>query len=172
MRSTQQEQLNQDLGLGGKLSDHSRARLLNRDGTFNVRRNNLSSLHPYNAYHTLLSLPVPRLLALMAAGYFATNLLFASLYWLAGPDALSGAAPSPLARFEDCFFFSVQTLATIGYGKLTPNTRVANFLVAIEALVGLLGFAVLSALLFARFARPTAKISFSRNALVAPYQDG
>ena len=108
----------------------------------------------------------------MAAGYFATNLLFASLYWLAGPDALSGAAPSPLARFEDCFFFSVQTLATIGYGKLTPNTRVANFLVAIEALVGLLGFAVLSALLFARFARPTAKISFSREALVAPYQDG
>jgi len=172
LRSTQQEQLNQDLGLGGKLSDRSRARLLNRDGTFNVRRNNLSSLHPYNAYHTLLSLPVPRLLALMAAGYFATNLLFASLYWLAGPDALSGAAPSPLARFEDCFFFSVQTLATIGYGKLTPNTRVANFLVAIEALVGLLGFAVLSALLFARFARPTAKISFSRNALVAPYQDG
>jgi inward rectifier potassium channel len=168
----ERERLNQDLGLGGKLSDRSRARLLNRDGTFNVRRNNLSSFHPYNFYHTLLSLPVPRLLALMAAGYFATNLLFASLYWLAGPDALSSAAPSPLARFEDCFFFSVQTLATIGYGKLTPNTRVANFLVAIEALVGLLGFAILSALLFARFARPTAKIRFSRNALIAPYENG
>src|SRR5574340_87623 len=114
--SPQQEQLNQDLGLGGKLSDRSRVRLLNRDGTFNVRRNNLSSFHPYNAYHTLLALPVPRLLALMTSGYFATNLLFASLYWLAGPAALSGTAPSPLARFEDCFFFSVQTLATIGYG--------------------------------------------------------
>lgn len=170
--SPQQERLNQDLGLGGKLSERSRARLLNRDGTFNVRRNNLSAFHPYNAYHTLLSLPVPRLLVLMAAGYFATNLLFACLYWLAGPDALSGAAPSPLGRFEDCFFFSVQTLATIGYGKLTPHTRAANFLVAIEALVGLLGFAVLSALLFARFARPTAKISFSRNALIAPYENG
>ncbi len=170
--SRQRERLNQDLGLGGKLSDRSRVRLLNRDGTFNVRRNDLSRFHPYNAYHTLLSLPVPRLLALMAAGYFATNLLFASLYWLAGPGALSGAAPSPLSRFEDCFFFSVQTLATIGYGKLTPYTRVANFLVAFEALVGLLGFAVLSALLFARFARPTAKISFSRNALIAPYENG
>ncbi len=170
--SPQQEQLNQDLGLGGKLSDRSRVRLLNRDGTFNVRRNNLSSFHPYNAYHTLLALPVPRLLALMTGGYFATNLLFASLYWLAGPAALSGTAPSPLARFEDCFFFSVQTLATIGYGKLTPHTRAANFLVAIEALVGLLGFAILSALLFARFARPTAKIRFSRNALIAPYEHG
>jgi inward rectifier potassium channel len=170
--SHQQERLNQDLGLGGKLSERSRVRLLNRDGTFNIRRNNLSSLHPYNAYHTLLSLPLPRLLAVMAAGYFGTNLLFASLYWIAGPDALSGASSTPLGRFEDCFFFSVQTLATIGYGKLTPNTRVANFLVAIEALVGLLGFAVLSALLFARFARPTAKIIFSRKALIAPYESG
>ena len=89
------------------------------------------------------------------------------MYWLAGPDAIAGAAASPLARFEDCVFFSVQTLATIGYGKLVPNTRAANVLVAIEALVGLLGFAILSALLFARFARPTAKIRFSSHAVVA-----
>ena len=170
--SPQQEQLNQDLGLGGKLSERSRARLLNRDGTFNVRRNSFGPFHPYNVYHTLLSLPIPRLLALMAAGYFATNLLFASLYWLAGPGALTGAATTPLGRFEDSFFFSVQTLATIGYGRLTPNARAANFLVALEALVGLLGFAILSALLFARFARPSAKITFSRNAIIAPYDDG
>jgi inward rectifier potassium channel len=167
-----QERLNQDFGLGGKMSERARVRLLNRDGTFNVRRNRLSAFHPYNAYHTLLSLPVPRLIALMAAGYFAVNLLFASLYWLAGPGAIAGAARSPLARFEDCFFFSVQTLATIGYGRLTPGARSANLLVAIEALVGLLGFAILSALLFARFARPTAKISFSRHALIAPYENG
>jgi inward rectifier potassium channel len=170
--SPQQERLNQDLGLGGKLSERSHARLLNRDGSFNVRRNNLGPFHPYNVYHTLVSLPVPSVVLLMVAGYFATNLLFATLYWLAGPDAIAGAAASPLARFEDCVFFSVQTLATIGYGKLVPNTRAANVLVAIEALVGLLGFAILSALLFARFARPTAKIRFSTHAVVAPYQDG
>jgi inward rectifier potassium channel len=167
-----QERLNQDLGLGGKMSDRSRARLLNHDGTFNVRRNNFSPFHPYNAYNTLLSLPIPRLLAMMVAGYFATNLLFASLYWLAGPDALAGTARAPLGRFEDCLFFSVQTLATIGYGKLVPASRVANILVALEALVGLLGFAILSGLLFARFTRPTAKIRFSRNALIAPYRNG
>ena len=170
--SSQHERLRQDLGLGGKLSERSRVRLLNRDGTFNVRRNNLSALHPYNAYNTLLGMPVPRLLTLMAGGYLATNLVFGSLYWLAGPHALTGAAQSELARLEDCLFFSVQTLATIGYGRLVPNTRLANVLVAIEALVGLLGFAVLSALLFARFTRPTARISFSRNALIAPYEDG
>jgi len=170
--SPQQERLNQDLGLGGKLSERSHARLLNRDGSFNVRRNNLGPFHPYNVYHTLVSLPVPRVFLLLVAGYFATNLLFAGLYWLAGPDAIAGAASSPLARFEDCVFFSVQTLATIGYGKLVPNTRAANVLVAIEALVGLLGFAILSALLFARFARPTAKIRFSSHAVIAPYQNG
>jgi inward rectifier potassium channel len=170
--SPQQERLNQDLGLGGKLSERSHARLLNRDGSFNVRRNNLGPFHPYNVYHSLVSLPVPRVFLLMIAGYFATNLLFAALYWLAGPDAIAGAASSPLARFEDCVFFSVQTLATIGYGKLVPNTRAANVLVAIEALVGLLGFAILSALLFARFARPTAKIRFSSHAVIAPYQNG
>jgi inward rectifier potassium channel len=167
-----QERRRQDLGLGGKLSERSRARLLNHDGTFNVRRNDFNPFHPYNAYHTLLSLPIPRLLALMALGYGATNLFFATLYWLAGPDALAGASAEPLARFEDCIFFSVQTLATIGYGRLVPATALANVLVAIEALVGLLGFAVLSGLLFARFTRPTAKISFSRNAIIAPYEGG
>jgi inward rectifier potassium channel len=170
--SPNQERLGQDLGLGGKLSERSPVRLLNRDGTFNVRRNTLSPFHPYNAYNTLLTLPVPRLLALMAAGYLAANLLFASLYWLAGPGAIAGTADGPLGRFEDCMFFSVQTLATIGYGRLVPSTRAANVLVSVEALVGLLGFAILSGLLFARFTRPTARISFSRNAIIAPYRDG
>jgi inward rectifier potassium channel len=170
--SAPQEQFTQDLGLGGKMSERSRARLVNHDGSFNVRRNDLSPFHPYNAYHTLLSLPIPRLLGLMAAGYVVANVLFAGLYWLAGPNALSGTAASALGRFEDCLFFSVQTLATIGYGRLVPNSRVANLLVALEALVGLLGFAILSALLFARFTRPTAKIDFSRNAIIAPYGDG
>jgi inward rectifier potassium channel len=168
----QEQQFSQDLGLGGKMSERSRARLVNHDGTFNVRRNDLSPFHPYNAYHTLLSLPIPRLLALMAAGYVVANMVFAAFYWLAGPDALQGTSSSPLGRFEDCLFFSVQTLATIGYGRLVPNTRAANLLVALEALVGLLGFAILSALLFARFTRPTAKIDFSNNAIVAPYGDG
>jgi inward rectifier potassium channel len=166
------DRLREDLGLGGKMAERSRARLVNRDGTFNVRRNNLSAFHPYNAYHTLISLPVPRLLGLMAAGYVLTNLFFAGLYWLAGPDALTGPAAAAHGRFEDCLFFSVQTLATIGYGRIVPNTRTANALVAVEALVGLLGFAVMSGLLFARFTRPTAKIRFSRQAIVAPYGEG
>lgn len=163
---------NPDLGLGGSLSERSRSRIVNHDGSYNVRRNNLGPLHPYNAYNTLLSLSVGRLLAFVGAVYLATNGLFASLYWLCGPDALAGSASGALARFEDCFFFSVQTLSTIGYGRLVPNTHLANALVAVEALIGLLGFAILSGLLFARFTRPTAKIAFSEKALIAPYGSG
>lgn len=166
------ERVNQDLGLGGRLSERSRSRIVNHDGSYNVRRNNLGPLHRYNAYNTLLSLPVGQLLALVGVIYLGTNLLFAALYWLGGPDALSGAASGALARFEDCFFFSVQTLSTIGYGRLVPNTHLANALVAIEALIGLLGFAILSGLLFARFTRPTAKMAFSDKALIAPYRSG
>jgi inward rectifier potassium channel len=169
---SQQDRLRQDLGLGGRMSERSRARLLNHDGTFNVRRNNLSPVHPYNAYNTLLRLTVPRLIGLLCAGYLVTNAFFAMLYWLCGPGALEGAARAPLRRFEDCLFFSVQTLATIGYGRLVPVTRAANVLVAFEALVGLLGFAIVSGLLFARFTRPTAKIRFSDKALIAPYEGG
>lgn len=154
------------------MADRSRARLLNHDGTFNVRRNELGPLHPYNAYHTLLSLTIPRLVGFLCAGYLVVNTFFASLYWLCGAGALEGAKRTPLGRFEDCLFFSVQTLATIGYGRLVPVTRAANVLVAFEALVGLLGFAIVSGLLFTRFTRPTAKIVFSDNALVAPYEGG
>jgi inward rectifier potassium channel len=167
-----QDRLRQDLGLGGRMAERARLRLLNHDGTFNVRRNELGPLHPYNVYHTLLSLTIPRLLALLCLGYVVTNAFFASLYWLCGPGALAGAATPPLAHFEDCVFFSVQTLATIGYGRLVPVTGAANVFVAVEALVGLLGFAIVSGLLFARFTRPTAKISFSDHALIAPYEGG
>ena len=169
---TPHDRLRQDLGLGGRMSERAQVRLLNHDGTFNVRRNELGPLHPFNAYHTLLSLTIPRLIALLCAGYLVTNVFFALLYWLCGPGALAGAAEAPLRRFEDCLFFSVQTLATIGYGRLVPVTRAANVFVAFEALVGLLGFAIVSGLLFSRFTRPTAKISFSNNALIAPYHGG
>jgi len=154
------------------MSERSHSRLLNHDGTFNVRRSSLGPFHPYNAYHTLLSMSLGRLMTLVAGTYFGTNLFFAALYWLCGVGALDGASRQAFARFEDCFFFSVQTLATIGYGRLVPVTRLANALVAVEALFGLLGFAILSGLLFARFTRPSARIEFSRSALIAPYGSG
>jgi inward rectifier potassium channel len=97
--------------------------------------------------------------------YIATNTLFALLY-LAGGDCLKNARPG---SFWDAFFFSVQTMATIGYGAIYPSTDYANVLVTLEALVGLMGVAMSTGLMFARFSRPTARVLFSRVAVIAPH---
>jgi inward rectifier potassium channel len=102
---------------------------------------------------------------LTIASYVAINTLFAFLY-LAGGDSIKNARPG---SFLDAFFFSVQTMATIGYGALYPQTDYANILVAIEALLGLLGVAMGTGLMFARFSRPTARVLFSRVVVVAPH---
>jgi len=108
--------------------------------------------------------------------YFVINALFAAAYVACGPDALSGLLGNDTVGMERhpylrAFFFSVQTVSTIGYGHIVPVGTAANTIVAIEALVGLFGFAIVTGLLFARFARPTAKVLFSSYALIAPYQN-
>lgn len=110
-------------------------------------------------------------MALVVAVYIAINALFAGLYVLCGPRALQTTAGSELqSQFLKAFFFSVHTFSTIGYGNIVPVGLAANIVVSVEALFGLLGFALATGLLFARFSRPTAKIVFSERALLAPYQ--
>jgi inward rectifier potassium channel len=165
--------INLDLGFGAVVARESRKRLLNRDGTFNVRRVGLGFWQSLSTYHYFLTITWPKFLAYVGAAYVATNALFAALYVIAGAHALTGfrdGEPAPL-RFADAFFFSVHTLATIGYGNITPGNTVANVLVTVEALIGLLGFSIVAGIVFARFARPTAEIMFSERALIAPYRD-
>jgi inward rectifier potassium channel len=116
-------------------------------------------------YHLLLTIPWPGFLALIALSYVATNALFALAY-LAGGDCIANARPG---SFLDAFFFSVQTLASIGYGAMYPKTTYANAVVTIEAMMGLVGIAVLTGLAFARFSRPTARVIFSQVAVIAPH---
>ncbi len=160
-----------DLGFGNRLAEESTARLLNRDGSFNVQRAGLSVFQSLGLYHFLLTLSWVRFFLLAGLAYFVTNLIFAAGYFLCGKDSLQGSlATTPFGRYLDAFFFSVQTLATIGYGRLTPNGIPANIIVSIEALMGLLGFALITGILFARFSRPTMRIVFSHKAVVAPYR--
>jgi inward rectifier potassium channel len=162
-----------DLGFGGRVAQQTRTRFLNRDGSFNVRREGLSFFRSLSAYHALLTISWPRFFLLSALGYFATNAVFAVAYLLCGPEALNGSKATDLApRFAEAFFFSVQTLATIGYGVLSPNGIAANLVSALEALFGLLGFALVTGLLFARFSRPTPHVTFSEKAVVAPFRGG
>jgi inward rectifier potassium channel len=168
----QNEDLNKDLGFGSRVSQQSRQRFLNRDGTFNVERKGLGFLRSHNIYHWFLTISWVKFFLLIAAAYFVINIVFAFGYMLCGTDALHGLEGYSVDRaFLEEFFFSVQTLATIGYGRLSPNNMAANVIVTFEALVGLLGFALATGLLFARFSRPNAKIIFSNNAIIAPYRD-
>lgn len=132
---------------------------------FDVIRKGVSHSHWHDPYHLLLTIDWFRFIAVTVITYIATNTLFAFLY-LAGGDSIKNARPG---SFLDAFFFSVQTMATIGYGAMYPQTDYANFLVSIEALVGLLGVAMATGLMFARFSRPTAKVLFSRMAVIAPH---
>jgi len=162
-----------DLGFGSVVSRRSRERLLNRDGSFNVRREGLGFFQSLSVYHWLLDLTWPRFLAVLTGVFLAVNLVFATGYFLIGPSALQGIeATSGTARFLGDFFFSVQTFATIGYGGIAPARTAANVLVVLEAATGLLLVALGTGISFARFARPRARILFSERAIVAPYLGG
>ncbi|MGQ4646043.1 ion channel [Lyngbya aestuarii] len=144
-----------------------RTRLVNQDrrSGVNILIKGSSSGYWRDPYHLLLTLEWFPFLALIAVSYVLTNALFALLY-LAGGDCIENARPGSLA---DTFFFSVQTMASIGYGAMYPRTDYANVLVAIEALAGLTGLSMATGLMFARFSRPTARVLFSQVAVVAPY---
>lgn len=142
-------------------------RLVGRKGQFslNVVRLGVSRLHFADLYHWLLTLSWQRFFILIWLSYTATNSLFALAY-LAGGDCIANARPG---SFKDAFYFSVQTMATIGYGSMYPRTDYANTVVAIQALFGLWGVAMMTGLAFARFSRPTARVIFSHVAVIAPF---
>jgi inward rectifier potassium channel len=166
------EQDLRDLGFGAVVSRESHERLLNRDGSFNVRRTGLRFWSSFSAYHAMLTIPWWQFFSATAILYLTVNAAFAAAYLACGPGALgSETAGMQNHTYLRAFFFSVQTLATIGYGQVVPIGTPANSLVTLESLVGLMGFGVVTGLMFARFSRPTAKVLFSRHALIAPYQN-
>jgi len=160
-----------DLGFGSVVGGVNEKRLLNRDGTFNSRRDGLPFITSLSLYHRLLTISWPRFFAFAVAGYLGVNTLFALAYLACGPDSLVGITPSSVGGgFWRAFFFSVETVATIGYGNVSPNGMAPHFVMTIESLVGLLSFALGTGILFARFSRPTAAVVFSTRAVVAPYR--
>ena len=118
-----------------------------------------------DSYHWILSLSWPQFAGLISGAYLALNVVFALLYELA-PDSI---AEMPRGSFSGAFFFSVQTLATVGYGHMYPTTLYGNILTTIEIMVGMFGLAVMTGLIFVRFSRPTARIEFTDKVVIAPF---
>ena len=118
-----------------------------------------------DTYHWVLSLRWSGFVALIAAVYIFINLVFALLYSLGG-NCIANMTPG---SFPEAFFYSVQTLATVGYGHLYPQTTYGNIVATIEIISGMFWLAVMTGLIFVRFSRPTARILFSRSMVIAPF---
>jgi inward rectifier potassium channel len=158
-----------DPGLTTQFSGELR-RTINPDGSFNVRREGLK-WRDANPYLMLIDTTWPRFLLVVTTGFLIVNMIFACLYLMIGIHSLRGLE-SDMGAFANAFFFSVHTLTTVGYGNVYPEGTWANLVSSLEAATGLMVFAIATGLLYGRFSRPSAKIVYSKNAIIAPYQDG
>ncbi len=166
-----QEEQRQDLGFGTKLNDRY-GRLINKDGSFNISRTNEAFWDRLNLYNRLITMPWVPFLGWVFLFYLVENLVFASIYVLAGAENLVGATDEVFhGPFWKAFFFSAQTLTTVGYGHIAPNSFLTSAIAAFESLLGLLAFALVTGLLYGRFSRPVAHIRFAKRAVLAPYLD-
>lgn len=158
-------------GFGTNTSDYG-GRFVNKSGQANVEKRGVGFLERISWYHTMLAMPRWKFLSFILLFYISVNLLFASIYYTAGVDKLNGVTTTNEAeKFGQAFFFSAQTLTTVGYGHVSPGNFLMSSIAAIEALVGLLTLAIITSLLYGRFAKPTAYLKFSDNAVIAPYKD-
>ncbi len=156
----------EDLGFSSVVNDKSR-RLINSDGSFNILRSGAASKQ-LNIYQWMVLISWKYFFIVVMLFYLVINFLFAIGYYLIGVDQLS-YNNLDFHPFWIGFFFSAQTLTTVGYGGISPIGFEANILATVGALVGLLSFALATGLLFSRFSKPNADIRYSKVALIAPY---
>jgi inward rectifier potassium channel len=163
---------NNDTGFGTNAANYG-GRFINRDGTFNIRKEGVSFFDRYSIYHHLLTLPRWKFVGVILLFYFGSNLLFTVAYLLIGIDQLQGVlATTAWGKVKEAFFFSTETFTTVGYGRVNPVGGWANFVASIESMIGFLSFALATGLLYGRFARPRSFLLFSDQAFISPFKDG
>ncbi|RLJ80340.1 ion channel [Pedobacter alluvionis] len=163
---------NDDLGFGSNPVTKNQ-RMLNPDGSANIERTGLPWFKFDDTYTRLVTMSWPRFFFVILLAYLIVNTIFAVLYNVVGIENLEGAKGVTLRdQFFDAFFFSAQTISTVGYGHISPQGFVTSILAAFESMLGLLAFALATGLLYGRFSRPTSKVSFSKKMVIAPYEKG
>lgn len=146
-------------------------RIINPDGTFNVHRDG-TTWHDFNPYLALINMSWTGFLCTLFLIFLAVNMVFAAIYFaLPAAEIHGGETTGHMSTFLQDLFFSADTLTTLGYGNISPISTRANSVASFEALLGVLGLAVATGLLFGRVSRPSARIGFSGNMLISPYQD-
>lgn len=163
---------NNDTGFGTN-ADNYGGRFINRDGTFNLRKEGMTFIQRYSIYHHMLTLPRWKFAGVIVVFFLLINFVFAAIYLLIGIQQLQGViATTPWGKFKEAYFFSTETFTTVGYGRVNPVGDAANLVAAIEALSGFLSFAIATGLMYGRFSRPHAFLVFSDYALISPYRGG
>jgi inward rectifier potassium channel len=163
---------NNDTGFGTNASNYG-GRFINRDGTFNIRKEGMPFMERYSIFHHMLTLPRWKFIAVIVLFYLVINFLFALIYFAIGLDQFQGVIGTTLwAKFKEAYFFSTETFTTVGYGRVNPVGDAANFVASIEAMTGFLSFALATGLMYGRFSRPRAYLVFSDFALISPFKDG
>ncbi len=163
---------NPDSGFGVQANQIG-GRFVNKDGSFNMRKQGLPLLNRISFFSNLLELSWTQFFAFVLLFYAMANVIFTMLYLLAGHHQLQGLlSVTPWGRIKEIFFFSTETFTTVGYGRINPVGDAAHVIASLESMTGFLSFALLTGLLYGRFSRPKAYIAFSENALISPYKDG
>jgi len=163
--------INNDTGFGNNPNDYG-GRFINRDGSFNLKKEGMAFWDRFSVYHSMLNLPRWKFISIIGIFYLLINLFYTCIYLLLGTDQLQGMiGTTPWAIFKEVFFFSTETFTTVGYGRVNPVGDGANLVAAIESLSGFLSLAIATGLIYGRFSRPRAYLVFSQSALIAPYQD-
>jgi inward rectifier potassium channel len=134
-----------------------------RLGSYELKKKGVSRFDMRDPYHLAVALTWPQFLAGLLAIYLLVNTVFAILFWLI-PGSVANARPH---NFGDVFFFSIETLATVGYGEMYPSTLYGHVIAATEIVGGLAFTAIVTGLTFVRFSRPRAKLIFAANPVVA-----
>ncbi len=159
----------QDTGLSSKYQTRTQ-RIIEKDGSFNVRKTGISKLESFNLYHYLINISWPRFFILALLFYVIVNLAFTVFYVIAGPEHLGIETNEGVVHsFVNSFFFSAQTLTTVGFGRINPQNFWTNVIATLEAGIGLMVFAVATGLLYGRFSRPVTNILFSKNAIITKW---
>ena len=162
---------NNDTGFGSNANNYG-GRFINRDGTFNLRKERVPLFKRLSIYHKMLNMPRWKFAVSILGFYIVINILYSVIYFIIGPSQLTGIiGQTPWIKFKELFFFSTETFTTVGYGRINPIGDGANIVAAFEAMNGFLSFAVVTGLIYGRFAKPKSFLTFSRHALIAPYRD-
>ncbi|HLK29077.1 MAG TPA: ion channel [Puia sp.] len=163
--------INNDTGFGTSTTNVG-GRFVNKDGSFNMRKEGLPVWERFSIFHKMLTMPRWKFISIVIIFYLAVNLLFSLLYYFVGPEEFQGMiAQTPWQKFKEIYFFSTETFTTVGYGRVNPVGDMANVVASIEAITGFLSLAIFTGLMYGRFSKPESFLMFSENALISPYQD-